>query len=163
MKFELDDRTVLKIGSVAAAGFGLHALAAPSHLQVRFAMQTYLPQYIAMPPHPQHILITCNVTLLQDTYFEASTPRSNVASQWFGNALLSCAATNWTVAMSDEPAPKTVKNVLKTNGIMWSIAAGQTLYNAENGWQKKDVAYTAAAGQAVIAALALWRGYADEE
>lgn len=101
--------------------------------------------------------------LLQDTYLEASTPRSAVGTQWFGHGLLSCAAANWTVAITDEPAPKTVKNLLKTNGIMWTISAGQTLYNAENGLQKKDVAYTCAAGQAAIAALSLWRGYADEE
>ncbi len=65
--------------------------------------------------------------------------------------------------MSDEPAPKTIKNLLKTNGIMWTIAAGQTLYNAENGWQKKDVAYTTAMGQVAMAALSLWRGYAEDE
>jgi hypothetical protein len=131
MKFDLDDKAVLKIGAVTAAAFGSHAFFAPENLQ--------------------------------ETYFEASTPRSNIAAQWLGNGLLSCAACNYTVAVSDETAPKTVKNLLKTNGVLWSLAAGQTLYNAENGWQKKDVAYTAAAVQAGIAALSLWRGYADAD
>jgi hypothetical protein len=82
--------------------------------------------------------------------------------QWFANGLLSFGAANLTVAMSDEFAPRTTKNMLKTHGYVWGIAAAQSLYNAENGWQKKDVAYTLAAGQAAMAALALWRGYSDD-
>jgi hypothetical protein len=34
MKFELDDKAVLKIGSIAAAGFAFHSLSAPEHFQV---------------------------------------------------------------------------------------------------------------------------------
>jgi cysteine synthase len=83
--------------------------------------------------------------------------------QWFGMGVSSVAACTLTVAITDEPAPKTVKNLLKTSGALWGIAAAQTLYNAENGWQKKDLAYVTAAGQAVLGALSLWRGYCEED
>ena len=77
--------------------------------------------------------------------------------------LTSVAACDLTVAITDEPAPKTVKNLLKTNGVLWGLAAAQTLYNAENGWEKKDVAYVSVVGEAALAALCLWRGYCDDE
>ena len=83
--------------------------------------------------------------------------------QWCGMGLTSFATSNWIVAISDEPAPKTVKNLLKSSGILWGIAAAQTFYNAENGWERKDVAYPAVVGQAALAGLCLWRGYSDEE
>ena len=76
--------------------------------------------------------------------------------------LTSTAACTMAVAISDEPAPKTAKNLLKTSGALWGIAAGQTLYNAENGWERKDIAYPTVAFNAAMAALCLWRGFADE-
>lgn len=44
MKFELDDKTVLKICSATAAGFGAYALGAPRQFQVSDA------DFLARPP-----------------------------------------------------------------------------------------------------------------
>jgi hypothetical protein len=74
-------------------------------------------------------------------------------------ALTSSAACTYVAAMTAEQAPRTMKNLLKIGGAIYCIAAAQTLYNVESGWQKRDFGYITATIHAFLAALALWRGY----
>ena len=67
------------------------------------------------------------------------------------------------VAITDDASFKTKKNVLKATGACWAVAAAQTMVNIENGITKKDIGYGTAAGQALIAALCLWRGLKEDD
>jgi len=75
-----------------------------------------------------------------------------------GTYVVNGAATNLTVALTDDP--KTVKNCLKINGLISSLVVGQLLYNGEKGLQRKDIAFSSAAGTAALAALCFWKGFA---
>lgn len=97
---------------------------------------------------------------MQKFYFTSTTPASDVQARWFGMSLCSNAATTLAVSASDSYDAK--KNLLKVLGATWAVAAAQSIYNAEQGHQKKDVAYGIAAGKAVVSALCLWRGFKTE-
>jgi len=83
--------------------------------------------------------------------------------QWTGHAIAGEAATVFAVAMSEDVTLKTKKNMLKVQGVMWGATAAHTLWNVQEGYQKKDLSYAAAAGQAALGALCLWKGFEDEE
>lgn len=51
--------------------------------------------------------------------------------------------------------------MLKVHGAIWAFTAAHTLYNAQEGFQKKDVSYASAAGQAALSALCFWKGFEE--
>lgn len=83
--------------------------------------------------------------------------------QWFGLGLASYTVNAMAVAVTDDASVKTKKNVLKASGACWALGAAQNLVNVENGISKKELGYGLAAGQAVLAALCLWRGFKEDD
>lgn len=77
--------------------------------------------------------------------------------------LTSCAINSMAVAISDDASFRTKKNVLKASGACCAVAAAQTLVNIENGVTKRDLGYGTAAGQGLLAALCLWRGFKEDD
>lgn len=83
--------------------------------------------------------------------------------QWVGHSLTCEAASVLTVAMTEDVTLKTKKNLLKMQGAIWGATAAHTLWNVQEGYQKENLSYAAAAGQAAIAALCLWKGFEEED
>lgn len=65
--------------------------------------------------------------------------------------------------MTEDVTLKTKKNLLKLHGALWGATAAHTLWNVQEGYQKKDISYAGAAGQAALAALCLWKGFEGED
>ncbi len=86
----------------------------------------------------------------------------SVLLQWFGHSLLCDGAAQMSVTMTEDATRKTKKNLLKVQGVAWGASVAHNLWNAQEGYMKKDAAYAAAAGQAVLAALCLWKGFEGE-
>ena len=76
--------------------------------------------------------------------------------------LSSIALNNMVVSFSKDALVEMKKNVLKANGACWAVAAAQSMVNVENGVAKRDIGYSVAAGQALLATLCLWRGFKEE-
>ena len=67
------------------------------------------------------------------------------------------------VSMADEASKDAKKNVLKAAGVSWAACFAHQLYNVQRGYQKQDFTYAALTGHAAMAALCLWRGFAEDE
>ena len=83
--------------------------------------------------------------------------------QWFGIALNSLGTTLVAISVSDDLPKETRKNVLKVQGAWWLAAGAHSLYNVDQGLQRKDIGYAVAASQALAAGLHLWRGFAEDD
>ena len=81
--------------------------------------------------------------------------------QWLGHSLLCNSASTLAVSMTEDTTMNTKKNMLKVHGAIWAFTAAHTLYNAQEGFQKKDVSYASAAGQAALSALCFWKGFEE--
>jgi hypothetical protein len=135
VKFEITDDAVLRLSGV---GTGLYAA---SHL---FApRQTY------------------------DSFFDnvggiSKYPYNSVLHSYTGLGYAGVAAAHLSVAEADL-SYSAKKNLLKASGAGWVAAAALNVYHASNSGAgsglKKDVLYGAAAVNAAIGALCLWRGY----
>ncbi|PSC71838.1 sulfate adenylyltransferase isoform B [Micractinium conductrix] len=97
-----------------------------------------------------------------DTWNEKDQPYNESTQRWFGMAV-SCTGAQSIVLSASDANQKALKSSLKTVGTVWAGVTGMTLYNAEKGYQKRELAYAAAAGQAAMAALCLWRGFKDDD
>lgn len=93
----------------------------------------------------------------QSVPFDAAPARS------YAFALGGLAAQTLSVGLSSD-SKEAQKNALKASGVTWLVAAMQLAYNAHEGkcGQDPGFVYRAAAGHVGLAALCLWRGFAEE-
>jgi hypothetical protein len=172
MKFELDDSAVLNLSAISCAAYGTHALAAPDHSQARTAplhasvhraskaMKEAGSEGAPVPTPHGSSPSSPSLAAPQRFYLTKATPTSAPITQWLGLSMVQGGAATAAVAASDGSyAAK--KNMLKTLGGVWAASAANMIYQAEQGHHKRDVAYGMAAGQALLSALCLWRGFSN--
>ena len=81
--------------------------------------------------------------------------------QWLGHSLLCNSASTLAISMTEDTTLNTKKNMLKVHGAIWAFTAAHTLYNVQEGFQKRDISYASAAGQAALSALCFWKGFEE--
>ncbi|KAL4422245.1 hypothetical protein ABPG77_009720 [Micractinium sp. CCAP 211/92] len=150
MKFEISDESVLMLSGVGVATVAGFALLAPR----------------------EH----------HNVFFAKDQPYNETMNRWFGQALACKATSDMCISACDANnvwpgfpcvhcfafcgfhcfiVADTLKASLKLSGVQW-FAASAALAHATATGKLNSIGYGAAAGQAAMGALCLWRGFCDD-
>lgn len=99
---------------------------------------------------------------MQSAFMTEKTGSSPEIGRLLGNALIGTAAQQGAVSISDG-SKEAKKNLLKAAGASWAFCAAHQLYNVQRGYQKDEATFAGVSGNAVMAALCLWRGFKDDD
>ncbi|KAL4443447.1 hypothetical protein ABPG75_011184 [Micractinium tetrahymenae] len=95
-----------------------------------------------------------------NVFFAKDQPYNETMNRWFGQALACKATTDMCISACDANKA-TLKANLKLSGVQW-FAASAALAHASATGKLNNIGYGAAAGQAAMGALCLWRGFSDD-
>ena len=140
-------------------------LAGMQHLFLSRTCPERIPIFVAATKNMScdYLLLDLYRGILQSLFMTEKAGSSPEVVRHVGACNLYLGMHQGVVSMADEASKDAKKNVLKAAGISWAATFAHQLCNAQRGYQKQDITYAALAGHAAMAALCLWRGFAEDE